>query len=89
MRKMSRVVEHKKDIKLNREKLHKILESQKMEYIELHNKVSTKFGLDLQYKGFMSLMSNKSSWKLLYAHAIADVLNINYTDIFEIVDVKK
>ncbi|UUV46060.1 transcriptional regulator [Bacillus phage vB_BanS-Thrax3] len=86
---MSRSVEHKKDIKLNREKLQEILNSQKMGYIELHEKVSQRYGLDLQYKGFMSLMSNKSSWKLLYAHAIADVLRINYNDIFEIVDVEK
>ena len=86
---MSRSVEHKKDIKLNREKLQEILNSQKMGYIELHEKTSQRYGLDLQYKGFMSLMSNKSSWKLLYAHAIADVLKINYNDIFEIVDVDK
>ncbi|AKQ08392.1 hypothetical protein PQE66_gp077 [Bacillus phage PBC2] len=86
---MSRSVEHKKDIKLNREKLQEILNSQKMGYIELHEKASQRYGLDLQYKGFMSLMSNKSSWKLLYAHAIADVLKVNYNDIFEIVDVEK
>lgn len=86
---MGSIVRHKKDIKLNRQKLQEILDSQKMEYIELHQKVCTRYGLDLQYKGFMSLMSNKSSWKLLYAHAISDVLNVNYNDIFEIVETNK
>lgn len=78
---------HKKDIILNREKLKRILDNRGMGYIELYEKVLDKYGLDLSYKGFMSLLSNRSTWKLLYSHAITDVLNINTNDIFDVVDV--
>jgi len=78
---------HEKEMLLNKDKLKKILDNKGMEYIELHERIAEKYGLDLSYKGFMSLMSNRSTWKLLYAHAIADILNVNYMEIFEVVDV--
>jgi hypothetical protein len=78
---------HSREMKLNEGKLKDILDRRGMEYIELHDKVKKKYGLDLTYKGFMSLLKNRSTWKLLYAHAIADILLINYMDIFEIVPV--
>lgn len=78
---------HAKEIIINKGKLKDILDSRDMEYIELHDKIKTGFGLDLSYKGFMSLLSNKVTWKLLYAHAIATTLNINYTEIFDVVDI--
>lgn len=72
---------------LNKDKLKDILDRRGMEYIEFHDKLVNKYGLDITYKGFMSLLSNRSTWKLLYAHAIAELLQINYTDIFEMVDI--
>lgn len=78
---------HEKEILLNKDKLKEILDRRGMEYIELHDKVACRFGLDITYKGFMSLLSNRSTWKLLYAHAISEVLQINYMDIFELVDI--
>jgi len=78
---------HKKDIILNKRKLKELIDSKGMGYIELHEKVVDVYGLDLTYKGFMSLLSNRSTWKLLYAHAITDVLNIHIGDIFDVVDV--
>lgn len=85
---MARTVSlHKKDIVLNRENLNKILEKRGMTFVSFYEKVSDRYGLDLTYKGFMSLMSNRSSWKLLYAFAMTDVLNISVNDIFDVVDV--
>lgn len=85
---MARTVSlHKKDIVLNRENLNKILEKRGMTFVSFYEKVSDRYGLDLTYKGFMSLMSNRSSWKLLYAFAMTDVLNISVKDIFDVVDV--
>ena len=78
---------HEKEILLNKDNLKKILDSKDLEYIELHKRIVDKYGLDLTYKGFMSLLSNRSTWKLLYAWAIIDVLIINMTDIFDIVDI--
>lgn len=78
---------HEKEIVINKNKLKSILDSKGMEYKELHKKIYDKYGLDLRYKGFMSLLDNRSTWKLLYAHAISDILNIDYLEIFEIVDI--
>lgn len=80
---------HKKEMILNKKNLKDILDRKGLGYTELHSNLFDKYGLDLTYKGFMSLLSNRSTWKLLYAHAIADVLHIDYTDIFEVVDVDK
>jgi hypothetical protein len=78
---------HKKEIILNRKKLKDIIDMRGLSYIDLHEKVVDKFGLDITYKGFMSLLSNRSTWKLLYAHAITEVLLVSTNDIFDIIDV--
>ncbi|MER2007463.1 MAG: hypothetical protein ABS939_08415 [Psychrobacillus sp.] len=78
---------HKTEIMLNKRKLADILYHRGMEYTELHRKIVDKYGLDISYKGFMSLLSNRSTWKLLYAHAISDILLIDYMEIFEIVSI--
>lgn len=81
------VMLHQKDIIINREKIKKTLKSKAMGYIDLYSKVVSQYGLDISYKGFMSLLSNRSSWKLLYAYAIADALNVKIEDIFEVINV--
>lgn len=84
------VILHKTDIVLNKARLKEVLDSKGMDFTELHERISDvngKFGLDITYKGFMSLLSNRSTWKLIYAHAITDMLNIRTSDIFDIVKV--
>lgn len=83
----SRFTIHEKDIVLNKDKLKDILDKRGMTFTVFWENVVDEYGLDLTYKGFMSLMSNRSSWKLLYAFAMTDVLNINISDIFDVVDV--
>lgn len=78
---------HEKEIKINKNKLKDLIDSRGLEYIQFHTRLVDSYGLDLTYKGFMSLLSNKSSWKLLYAHAIAETLKVDYMDIFEVVEV--
>jgi hypothetical protein len=78
---------HKTDVILNKEALKDVLDRQGMEYIQLYEKAKEKYGLDMTYKGFMSLASNRSAWKLIYAWAIADVLHVDIKDIFNKVDV--
>jgi hypothetical protein len=84
------VILHKTDIVLNKARLKQILDSKGLGYNELHERITDpngKYGLDLSYKGFMTVMSNRSSWKLIYAHAITDTLNIDITDIFDVVEI--
>src|SRR5690606_24052257 len=78
---------HKKDIIINKDKLKDILDGRGLTFTVFHERLSDAYGLDLTYKGFMSLLTNRSSWKLLYAYAIVDTLNINISDIFDIIDV--
>lgn len=78
---------HKTDMVINKGKLTELLDTKNLEFIDLHNKISTKFGLDLGYKGFMSLISGRATWKLLYAYAIADILDVDILDIFELITV--
>jgi hypothetical protein len=87
---MRTVTLHKTDIVLNKGKLKAILDRKGMGYIELYERISgdgSAFGLDISYKGFMSLLSNRSTWKLIYAHAITEVLYINTNDIFDVIKV--
>lgn len=84
---MGYAVIHKKEVRLNKKKLDEILTMRNLDYTELFNRVEQKFGLNLKYKGFMTAISNRSTWKLLYAWAIADVLDIDIRDIFEVFDV--
>lgn len=84
---MRKVTLHKTDIVLNRERLQEYLDKKGLSYISFYEKVVDAYGLDITYKGFMSLMGNRSSWKLLYAHAMTDVLNIHIEDIFDVTDI--
>lgn len=84
---MRKVALHGKDVKVNKKKLKEILDNRAMSYTELHDKIVKEYKLDLHYKSFMSLLVNRNSWKLLYAYAIVDVLNIKLSDIFDVVDV--
>lgn len=80
---------HAKDIILDKVKLKEILDNRGMEYIELYTKAQELYGLSITYKGFMSLLQNRSTWKLLYAHAICEILKVSLMDIFKIVEIDK
>lgn len=78
---------HKTDIILDKDKTKEIMEAQGLSYADLHHKMVEKFGLDLKYKGFMSLLSNNSSWKLLYAYALSETLHTDISELFKVVNV--
>lgn len=84
---MRTIALHKKDIVINKAKLRSIIESRGMGFLDFHEKVVDEYGLDLAYKSFMTLLDNRSTWKLLYAVAITDTLNIDIFDVFELRDV--
>lgn len=84
---MELVLLHKKDIIMNKDKLKKILDNKKINYMMLFEKIKREYGIDIEYKGFMNLIDNRSSWKFLYAYALLDVLNIEVDDVFEVIDI--
>lgn len=73
---------HETDIILNKKALSNLLLKKDMEYAELHEAIVDAYGLKLSYKGFMSLISNQATWKLLYAWAVCQVLKVDISDIF-------
>lgn len=73
---------HQTDVIIDRQLLTNILESRDMEFKDLHGKIVEEYGLDLSYKGFMSLIGNRSSWKLIYAWAMSDILNTDIKTLF-------
>lgn len=87
MKGRSAPIMHSTEIVVNKIKLKEILDGRGLDYTELYRKIVDKFGLDITYKGFMSLLANTSTWKLLYAWAITDVLLIKTEDIFEVIKV--
>lgn len=78
---------HQTEIMINRSILKDILDNRGLEYTDLYHMVVDKFGLDLSYKGFMSVIAGQATWKLLYAYAISDVLDVEIKDIFDLVPV--
>lgn len=90
---MRLVLLHEKDIILNKDKLKDILSQRGLTFISVFEKMKEKYGIDIEYKGFMNLIDNRSSWKLLYAYALIDVLSLDSSDkmsiddLFTVIDV--
>lgn len=81
---------HEKDVKINKNKLKNILDSKGMGYTDLWDSMCNVYGkesISITYKAFMHLLSNRNTWKLIYAIAITDVLKISIKDVFDIVEV--
>lgn len=78
---------HGTDVQLNRDALKEILDKRGMEYKTFFYKLKDEYELDMEYKGFMSLLQNRSAWKLIYAWGMADVLKVDIKDIFEKISV--
>jgi hypothetical protein len=91
---MSKPTTHKRDMYIDKDKLRSIMDNynsihdlkEAFTFIELFYKVKDKYEFDLSYKGFMSLLDNRNTWKLIYAWAIADVLDVQIGDIFYVVE---
>lgn len=80
---------HGQDVHLDKVRLKEILDSKGLEYQQLFYKMKEEYDLDMSYKGFMSLTTNKSAWKLVYAWALAESLDVDIRDIFSKVKVDK
>lgn len=80
---------HGKEVILNKKILDAIIAEKSTNYKAFHTELVEQYGLDLQYKSFMSLIHNRYSWKLMYAWIIAEHLEISMEDIFQLVAVDK
>jgi hypothetical protein len=83
-----RQIQHKMDICIKREKVDRFLTENDWRLTEFLSRIQIKYGIDLQYKGFSSLLDNKCTWKLLYAYVISDFMGLSIYELFEVKDAK-
>lgn len=81
---MGHAIYNKADVHLKRECLEEILKLKGWTYKELLERLGY-YGIQLQYRGFMSLIQNKVTWKLFYAMALAEVVETTIENLFKIV----
>lgn len=71
------------EIKLNREKLEKILEDTGLSKKDLYDVIQERYEFSIGYKAFHKLLINSVSWKLSYAQAISETLETPILELFE------
>jgi hypothetical protein len=79
---------HGKEMILNEAKVKNALQNKKWTFKELYERINVKYELDLKYRGFMNTIKNKNQWKLIYAYAIADLLEVPVEELFEVKEVE-
>lgn len=78
---------HKQDVFINKDKVDRLMAGKFKTYKDILEQMKVKYGIVMSYKGFFTLLSNKSSWKLLYAMALCEVLETDINTLFEIKEV--
>lgn len=77
-------VYHRTDVLINEYRLDYLLHKKEWTGVELHERIIKKYGFELKYKAFMTLLSNKITWKLSYAWFIADILDDKIEELFDV-----
>lgn len=52
---------------------------------EFHERWTATYGFQMRYTSFMELINNNTSWKLAYALSIAEFLDTDVNELFELV----
>lgn len=85
---MGKEVIHKKEMEINKAKLKIVITTKKeWNFKELWKRMVDAYGLDLEYKSFMALLQNNISWKLTYAQAICEMIDVSIDEIFDWVEI--
>ena len=59
------------------------LNLQGMNMTELHELLATNYSFEFGYKAFNKLVNNKVSWKLDYAFALSEIMEVSVNELFE------
>lgn len=86
---MGYTAHHGTEILINETQLNLALKNKQWNKRELHDRINMKYDLDLKYRGFMNTLQNKNQWKLIYAYAIADLLEKPIEELFYIDEANK
>jgi hypothetical protein len=76
-------VERMADAKINRQKFQSLIGAKQWTAKEFHERWTNVYGFSIGYKNFMELINNNVSWKLVYAFAIAEMLEVDVYNLFE------
>lgn len=68
---------------INRQLFQSIIGQKKWTARDFHQRWIATYGLKMGYSNFMELMNNNISWKLEYAFAISEMLEVEIYDLFE------
>jgi hypothetical protein len=66
---------------INQDKVKIALDSRPLKYIS--DKMN-EMGIEIQYNNFLHLYHNRINWLLIYAMAVAEILNVPMEDLFYI-----
>lgn len=71
------------DAKIDRIRFNNLIRQNKWNAKEFHERWCYRYGFKIGYNNFMELLNNNVSWKLVYAFAIAHMLDVDINDLFE------
>lgn len=86
---MSRQVQNKMEMFIKRDKVDSFRHKKRWTNVDLLERLQKCYGIDLKYKGFASLLDNCGSWKLLYAYALSDLMELSIYELFEMKETKQ
>lgn len=73
------------DAKINRQKFQSLIGRKKWTAKEFHERWVGVYGFKMRYTNFMELINNNVSWKLVYALAISEMLEVNVGELFDFI----
>jgi DNA-binding Xre family transcriptional regulator len=83
---MANKVKRAVNVEINRAKLDRLMLKKRWKPNDLILQMKEIYGIDLKYKSLMALLSNKVTWKLLYAVVICQLLDTEINYLFDIVN---
>ena len=56
-------------------------------YKDIWIQMTENYGIDISYNGFGSMIRGLNTWKLTYAWVLSEILSIDMTDLFMLIDI--
>lgn len=73
------------DARMNRIRFQTLISGKKWSAKEFHDRWTKQYGFKIKYNNFMELINNNVSWKLVYALAIAHMLDVDVNELFDFI----
>lgn len=70
------------DAYIDRQKFQMLIGGKQWTAKEFHQRWTSRYGFKMKYNNFMELINNNVGWKLVYAFAISEMLEVNIDELF-------